>query len=104
MTLKTNSVPQHWVQLPLEQVCEIFDSMRVPVNNSERSKRIAGKSDEQLYPYYGATGQVGVIDDYIFDGEHVLLGEDGAPFLEPFKDKAYLALLIHGTEGIERRV
>ena len=43
-----------------------------------------------LYPYYGATGQVGLIDDFIFEGEHILLGEDGAPFLDPFKDKAYL--------------
>jgi type I restriction enzyme S subunit len=44
-----------------------------------------------LYPYYGATGQVGLIDGFIFDGEHILLGEDGAPFLDPFKEKAYLA-------------
>ena len=41
-------------------------------------------------PYYGATGQVGWIDDYLFDEELVLLGEDGAPFLEAGKPKAYL--------------
>ena len=33
----------------------------------------------ELYPYFGATGQVGYIDDYITDGEYVLLGEDGVP-------------------------
>ena len=60
------------------------------MNKDERSQRIAGKSVGDLYPYYGATGQVGLIDDFIFDGEHILLGEDGAPFLDPFKDKAYL--------------
>ena len=41
-------------------------------------------------PYYGATGQVGNIDTHIFDEELVLLGEDGAPFLDPAKHKAYL--------------
>ena len=35
---------------------------------------------KQLYPYYGATGQVGYIDNYLTDGEYVLLGEDAAPF------------------------
>ena len=40
--------------------------------------------------YYGATGQVGYIDSYLSDGEYVLLGEDGAPFLDPFAKKAYL--------------
>ena len=60
------------------------------MNKAERAQRIAGKLIGDLYPYYGATGQVGLIDDFIFDGEHILLGEDGAPFLDPFKDKAYL--------------
>lgn len=41
------------------------------------------------YPYYGATGQVGWINDYLMDGEYILLGEDGAPFLDPAKPKAY---------------
>ena len=85
------SIPNGWAQTSLEAVCQILDSRRIPVNNSERSKRIAGRSDDDLYPYYGATGQVGVIDDFIFEGEHILLGEDGAPFLDPFKAKAYLA-------------
>ena len=43
-----------------------------------------------MFPYYGATGQVGYIDDYITDGEYVLLGEDGAPFLSAFAEKAYI--------------
>jgi type I restriction enzyme S subunit len=80
-----------WVLAPLGDVCEILDSLRVPVNSDERDKRIVGKSTSGLYPYYGATGQVGVIDGYLFEGEHILLGEDGAPFLEPFRDKAYIA-------------
>ena len=84
------SMPESWVSASLTDICEILDHKRVPVNNRERNRRIAGKLDADLYPYFGATGQVGVIDDFIFEGEHILLGEDGAPFLEPLKDQAYL--------------
>ena len=91
VTINTQNLPENWVQPLLEKVCLILDAKRIPVNNNERSKRIEGKSDNELFPYYGATGQVGVIDDYIFDDENILLGEDGAPFLDPFKEKAYLA-------------
>ena len=90
MGLEAVRIPNGWAHASLEAVCQILDSRRIPLNNSERSQRIAGKSADDLYPYYGATGQVGVIDDFIFDGEHVLLGEDGAPFLDPFKVKSYL--------------
>jgi type I restriction enzyme S subunit len=69
---------------PLAEVAEILDGKRVPVNAKEREKR------QGLVPYYGATGQVGWIDDFLFDEELVLLGEDGAPFLEPHKPKAYV--------------
>lgn len=86
-----NGLPQGWIKAKLGEVCEILDSKRVPINSDERAKRIIGKSKTELFPYYGATGLVGYIDDFLFDGEYVLLGEDGAPFLESFKDKAYLA-------------
>ena len=65
-----------WQSVPLRECVDILDNLRVPVNAKERSKR----SGE--IPYYGATGQVGWIDDYIFDEELVLLGEDGAPFFD----------------------
>jgi type I restriction enzyme S subunit len=42
------------------------------------------------FPYFGATGQIGWIDDYRQDGTYVLLGEDGAPFLDKTKNKAYI--------------
>ena len=83
-------IPDSWESVSLESVCNILDSQRIPVNTSERNKRVKGKKQEELYPYYGATGQVGWIDDYIFDGEYVLVGEDGAPFLDPLKEKAYI--------------
>lgn len=79
-----------WEYIPFEQAVEICDSLRKPINSKERTNRIAGKKQSDLYPYYGATGQVGFIDEYITDGEYVLLGEDGAPFLNAFAAKAYI--------------
>lgn len=81
---------QKWNYVPFEDAVEIWDIKRKPINNSERASRINGKSNNELYPYYGATGQVGFIDDYLTDGEYVLLGEDGAPFLNPIAQKAYI--------------
>lgn len=83
--------------VPFEQAVEIWDTLRKPVNAKERQKRIEGKHIDELYPYFGATGQVGYIDGYISDGEYVLLGEDGAPFLQPTATKAYL---IHGKAWV----
>ena len=79
-----------WKYVPFAEAVEICDSLRKPINSSDRAARIADKKPSELYPYYGATGQVGLIDDYITDGEYVLLGEDGAPFLDAFAPKAYL--------------
>lgn len=79
-----------WKWVALEDAVEICDYLRKPVNSKERAQRVANKREDELYPYYGATGQVGYIDSYLSDGEYVLLGEDGAPFLDPFAKKAYL--------------
>lgn len=81
---------QGWTRTTLGDACSILDSERIPVNSKERRARTSGKPKSELFPYYGATGQVDVIDGFLFEGEHVLLGEDGAPFLDPFRDKAYV--------------
>jgi type I restriction enzyme S subunit len=83
-------LPDHWVTTSIREVCEVLDFQRIPVNASERTHRTSGKSEETLFPYYGATGKVDYIDSYIFDGEYILLGEDGAPFLDSLKNKAYI--------------
>lgn len=54
----------------LEEVCEILDSKRKPI---KKSKRIKG-----IYPYYGANGIQDYVNDFIFDGSFVLMGEDGS--------------------------
>ena len=79
-----------WVEAPLEDCVDILDSQRVPLNSKQRADRIEGKAKSELYPYYGATGSVGFIDDFIFEGEHILLGEDAAPFFDKSKTVAYV--------------
>ena len=86
-----SELPKGWKRATLDAIADVLDFEREPINSSERESRIAGKSDADLYPYYGATGQVGFIDSFRSEGQRVLLGEDAAPFLDPVKDKAYLA-------------
>ena len=83
--------------ISLEQAADILDSYRKPVNSKERLNLIKGKPLDELFPYYGATGQVGWIDSFLTDGEYILLGEDGAPFLNPYAEKAYI---IHGKTWV----
>lgn len=53
----------------IEEMVENHDSRRIPVKASDRKPG--------PYPYYGAQGIVDYVDDYIFDGEFVLVAEDG---------------------------
>ncbi len=59
-----------WEQRKLGECVTFLDTMRKPLKESEREKGI--------YPYYGASGIVDYVSDYIFDEELVLLSEDGA--------------------------
>ena len=79
-----SDLPNGWEVANLADVVDILDSKRVPVNAKDRANRSGP------IPYYGATGQVGWIDDFLFDEELVLLGEYGAPFLDVTKPKAYI--------------
>lgn len=83
------NLPKGWTICSLEQVANILDNLRKPINSNERNARINNKHESELFPYYGATGQVGFIDDYLIDGSYLLLGEDGAPFLDKNATKAY---------------
>lgn len=73
-----------WAVAGIDDVADVLDSQRIPVNRQERALRPGD------VPYYGATGQVGWIDAALFDEELCLVGEDGAPFLDRDKPKAYL--------------
>ena len=82
-------MPDGWEYKQLEEVADIFDNVRIPLNAQERENRIRNKQSSELYPYYGATGQVGLVDEYLLEGKFLLLGEDGAPFLDKNAIKAY---------------
>ena len=82
-------LPEGWAVCCLEDVAKVLDNLRKPINSNERNSRTANKHENELFPYYGATGQVGFIDDYLVDGTFLLLGEDGAPFLDKYAIKSY---------------
>ena len=91
----------NWKQVKIKDCCDILDNLRKPISAIEREKRIEHKSQSELFPYYGATGMVGWIDDYLIDDEYVLIGEDGAPFFDKSKDIAYL---INGKSWVNNHV
>jgi type I restriction enzyme, S subunit len=65
-------IPAGWRVVKLKEVIDVLDAKRVPLSKIERSKR------KGRFPYYGATGVIDYVDDYLFDGVHVLVGEDGS--------------------------
>ena len=78
-------IPQNWCWVRLTVgFAKSLDNMRKPINAKERENRVGD------VPYYGATGQIGWIDDYLTNEHLVLLGEDGAPFLDWNKNKSYI--------------
>lgn len=56
----------------LSDFCEILDSKRKPLSALQRAKK------QGIYPYYGAQGIIDHLDDYLLDGEYLLVAEDGA--------------------------
>ena len=76
-------IPEKWEIKKLKFLVDCIDGKRIPLNSSERSK-IPGN-----YPYFGANGIVDRINDFIFNEPIIILGEDGAPFNEQFKDVAF---------------
>lgn len=68
-------IPEDWEVVSLIDACDFLDGQRRPVKSSDRAK-MRGQ-----YPYYGASGIVDYVDSYIFDGEFILLGEDGENIL-----------------------
>ena len=60
-----------WEKKTLADIVNIWDSMRKPLSATERDKM------QKIYPYYGATSLMDYVDNYLFDGIYLLMGEDG---------------------------
>ncbi len=64
-------VPSGWKVKSVAEVANNFDGQRVALKSTDRANRQGG------YRYYGASNIIDYVDDYIFDGDYILLGEDG---------------------------
>lgn len=74
-----------WEKKSLEECVKFLDGLRKPIKSEDR------KSEQRLYPYYGASGIIDYIDGYIFDGEYILLSEDGANIIDRNYRVAFIA-------------
>lgn len=77
-------LPKGWIYSNLELLTINHDEKRIPLSSQQR-KQIKGK-----YPYYGATEIIDNINEFIFDGEYLLIGEDGANLLSKTKPLAFI--------------
>ena len=72
-TFIDNPKRNEWQIGKLGDYIEIFDNKRIPLSKLQRDKMKAGT----LYPYYGAANIMDYVNDFIFDGAYILMGEDG---------------------------
>ena len=74
-----------WKNTTLEECVDFLDGQRKPIKSDDR------KGEKRLYPYYGASGIIDYIDEYIFDGDYILLSEDGANIIDRNYRVAFIA-------------
>jgi type I restriction enzyme S subunit len=93
-------IPEEWKVGNLFSVATLFDSKRKPLSNIQRASR------KGEYPYYGATSVMDYVDDYLFDGTFLLMGEDGSvvneqgyPFLQYVTGKFWVNNHAHIMQG-----
>jgi len=98
------SIPNGWEICNFGDVSLNFNSRRIPLSNIQRQER------KGSYPYYGAAGIIDFVDDYLYDGVFLLVGEDGSvmkddgtPFLQYVEGKFWVnnhAHVIQGTNDV----
>lgn len=97
------NLPDGWRFGLVGDIIQLHDSKRVPLSGAERDKMA------KVYPYYGATSLMDYVDNYLFDGIYLLLGEDGSvidkkgfPILQYVEGKFWVnnhAHIITGKNG-----
>lgn len=95
-------IPEGWEVEKLGDITICHDSKRVPLSSNDR-ELIKGE-----IPYYGATGIMDYVNDYIFDGDYVLMAEDGSvmtekgtPILQRISGKNWVNNHAHVLEPIK---
>ena len=78
-------IPKNWKFVRFGELMINRDSERIPVSVADRRKR------KKLYDYYGASGVIDGIDDFLFDKDLLLIGEDGANLLARSSPIAFIA-------------
>lgn len=81
-TVRFKGFTNDWEQRKLGELVTSYDTKRMPIRSEER---MAGP-----YPYYGATGIIDYVNNYIFDGKYLLLAEDGANIIDRTAPITYL--------------
>jgi type I restriction enzyme S subunit len=66
-------IPEHWEVRQVRHIFSNLNNRRIPLSSLER-----GKMKERLYDYYGASGVIDKVDDYLYDEDLLLIAEDGA--------------------------
>ena len=79
-------VPDHWEVGPVKRYFKSCNTRRIPLSGEERGGRSG------VYPYYGASGIIDHIDEFIFDEDLVLVSEDGANLLNRASPIAFVAV------------
>jgi type I restriction enzyme S subunit len=81
-TSELGPIPKGWKTGYFGDISICYDSKRIPLSKKEREVR------KKVYPYYGAASVMDYVDQYLFNGVHVLMGEDGTVI----NDKGYPVL------------
>jgi type I restriction enzyme S subunit len=79
------AVPEGWTWARLGEICINRDGERKPLADATRQKQ-----KNKIYDYYGATGIIDKVNDYLFEGQLLLIGEDGANLVSNHKKNAFL--------------
>jgi type I restriction enzyme, S subunit len=79
-------IPAHWEVVSLRYACEFLNRRRIPLSSEQRALM-----SQRIYPYYGASGIIDYVEDFIFDEPTILIAEDGANLLSRSTHLAFIA-------------
>lgn len=96
-------IPEKWSSSILEKITICHDSKRIPISKMKRKQR------KGTIPYYGATGVTDYVNDFILDGDYILMAEDGSimdkqghPILQRIRGKCWVNNHAHILEPTNR--